>query len=401
MSSEPPCIRPSRRRWAPVWALSLTAGCSVADNLSFDELVGELAGIVTIVGDGPARTVQYAERAPVSAWYMRHFWLVPIRWALGPVFGYRTEEELDNAAGHVRELLRELPDETGSDLLEGAQATTCYGWLAEADANGLTRVVAIDGLVSVAQRLCLPVFDSDFADLGVSWPTDRLDAARRTIASTRPEQRAGVLSADDQANYGTALATLTGRPLPEWTDRLVLVEDLVRLLGAETDAKALADTRQALREAIRHCIEGVLLRAVEGRDPRFVEVRLCAMEQIRRLAGPRGVGLLLAVMAATPQQLARFEPRFDPDPLVQLHLIHFCGQLRGEVAEAEVRLPGREAGLAVAPVDFLAQTALTEQAYYSKLRTPALAALSLSLGRPSLDPDPAWVRDWYRERQRR
>jgi hypothetical protein len=53
----------------------------------------------------------------------------------------------------------------------------------------------------------------------------------------------------------------------------------------------------------------------------------------------------------------------------------------------------------VAPVDFLAQTILTEQAYYSKLRTPAMAALSLALGRPSLDPDPTWVRDWYRERQ--
>jgi hypothetical protein len=37
---------------------------------------------------------------------------------------------------------------------------------------------------------------------------------------------------------------------------------------------------------------------------------------------------------------------------------------------------------------------LNEQAYYSKLRTPALVALTWSLGQPRLDPDPEWVRRW-------
>jgi len=396
---------PSNRRgaWARAWiagcALLGTSACSVADNLSFAEIVNEIDGIVTIVGDGPVRSVRYADRAPVAAWYMRQFWLVPMRWALGPVFGYSAVHDIDNPAGHVRELLQELPDETGGDLLSCAQATTRCGWLAEVDANGHSRVVAIDGLVAVAQQLALPVFAGDFAQLGVPLAADRHDASRRVIASWRPDQRGGDLGPADRAGYTTALQELTARPLASWTDRLLLVEDLVQLQRAERDELARVATEAALRAGLRHCIEGILLRTVEGRDPRYVEVRLCAMEQIRRLAGPRGVGLLLAVMSATPQQLARFEPRFDPDPLVQLRLIHFCGQLRGEVATTEVRLPGRETGLAVAPVDFLAQTILTEQAYYSKLRTPAMAALSLCLGRPSLDPDPAWVREWYRERQ--
>ncbi len=381
--------------------LLLAGACSVADNLSFGEIVTELDGIVTIVGDGQVRSVRYANMAPVSAWYMRQFWLVPIRWALGPVFGYRAVHEIENPSGHVRTLLQELPDETGGDLIACAQAMTRFGWIAELDANGHSRVVAIDGLVAAAQQLGLSAFTGSFDQLGVPLPADRLDAARRQIATARPDQRSHELAAAERADYLASLQELTAQPLSPWTDRLLLVEDLVVLHRAERDPGAIDGTDLALRAAMRHCIEGILVRAVEGRDARYVEVRLCAMEQVRRLAGPRGVPLLLAVMSATPQQLARFEPRFDPDPLVQLRLIHYCGQLRGDTATTEVRLPGRESGLAVAPIDFLAQTILTEQAYYSKLRTPAMAALSLSLGRPSLDPDPAWVRDWYRERQSR
>lgn len=403
MQSDPIASRPGvrARSWLGAGLALCAAGCSVADNLSFGEIVTELDGIVTIVGDGEVRSVRYAEQAWVSTWYMRQFWLVPVRWLLGPVFGYRAEDEIDNPPGHVRTLLEELPDETGGDLLACAQAATRFGWIAELDANGHSRVVGIDGLTAVATQLGLPVFRGNFEDLGRPLASDRLEAARRTIATARPDQRPGDLEPAAQTAYRAALADLTGKPLATWADRLLLVEDLVVLQRAERDAALRADTEHALRAAITHCIEGLLVRAVEGRDPRYVEVRLCAMEQIRRLAGPRGVPLLLAVMSATPTQLARFEPRFDPDPLVQLRLIHLCGQLSGDVATTEVRLPGRETGLAIAPVDFLAQTILTEQAFYSKLRTPAMAALSLSLGRPTLDPDPTWVRDWYRARQSR
>jgi hypothetical protein len=403
MQSDPHAPRPRRHILALLAGglVSSAGACSVADNLSFAEIVSELDGIVTIVGDGEARSVQYAERAPVSTWYMRQFWLVPIRWLLGPVFGYTAESELDNPAGHVRVLLQELPDEIGSDLLTCAQATHRFGWIAELDANGHSRVVGIDGLVAVAQRLRLPVFGGSFDELGVPLALDRLEVLRRTIATHRPDGTTRQPDDAAQSSYTAALRELTSKPLKSWTDRLLLVEDLVTLFLAERNGISGREVELALRAALRHCIEGVLLRAVEGRDPRYVEVRLCAMEQVRRLAGPRGVPLLLAVMSATPAQLARFEPRFDPDPLVQLRLIHLCGQLTGDVATTEIRLPGRETGLAIAPVDFLAQTILTEQAYYSKLRTPAMAALSLSLGRPTLDPDPTWVRDWYRARQSR
>lgn len=381
-------------------ALLVAGGCSVADNLSFGEIVTELDGIVTIVGDGEARSVHYADRAPVSAWYMRQFLLVPIRWMLGPVFGYRTEQEIENPAGHVRELLIELPDEV-SGLEAGAQAVTRCGWLAELDANGYSRVVAIDDLVAVGRELELPVFAGPFDQLGVTLDPATLDAARAGIASARPDQRRGELSTADRTAYAASLQRLTAQPLAAWTERLLLVEDLVLLHRAEGDAELAALTDAALQAAMRFCIEGILLRAVQDRDSRYVEVRLCAMEQIRRLAGPRGVPLLLAVMSATPAQRARFEPRFDADPLVQLRLIHYCGQLRGDDATAEVRLPGREGWETMAPVDFLAQTILTEQDYYSKLRTPAVAALSLSLGRSTIDPDVGWVRDWYRGRQSR
>lgn len=382
----------------------LLASCSVADNLSFGELVTELDGIVTITGQGEDRGITYAEDVEVAAWYMRQFWLWPIRWALGPVFGYREHDTLENPAGHVRDLLLELPDEVGGDTLRCAQATTRLGWIAEADRNGLSRVVGIDGLVAVAAHADVRLFAGDFGELGQPLPAAALDAARAAIARGRPEARDGGFDGEARTAYAAALAQLGARPLGHWTDRLLLVEDLVVLARAETEPELLEATERALRAAMAHCVEGVLLRAVEDRDRRFVEVRLCAMEQIRRLAGPRGVPLLLAVMAATPAQRARLEPQFDPDPLVQLRLIHYCGQLRGAAATTEVRLPGRESWQAIAPVDFLAQAVLNgldAETSYSTLRTPALAALALSLGRPRLEADANWVSEWYRERHSR
>ena len=399
---EPVVVRAPR---AAAFAVAgLLASCSVADNLSFGELVTELDGIVTITGEGEDRGIAYAEDVEVAAWYMRQFWLWPIRWALGPVFGYREHDLLQNPAGHVRDLLLELPDEVGSDTLRCAQATTRLGWIAEVDRNGLSRVVGIDGLVAVAGHAGLALFARSFDELGQPLPQPTLDAARTVIAGGRPDARDAAFPPAARADYVAALAQLCERPLAHWTDRLLLVEDLVVLARGETDPELLAATERALRTAMAHCIEGVLLRAVEDRDRRFVEVRLCAMEQIRRLAGPRGVPLLLAVMSATPAQRARLEPQFDPDPLVQLRLIHYCGQLRGANATAEVRLPGRESWQAIAPVDFLAQAVLNgldAETSYSTLRTPALAALALSLGRPTLDPDPSWVGEWYRERHSR
>src|SRR5690606_6122055 len=98
----------------------------------------------------------------------------------------------------------------------------------------------------------------------------------------------------------------------------------------------------------------------------------------------RTVPLMLATMAASARDRTLNLPDFDPDPLIQLRLIHYCGQLTGELAQRAVQLPGREAWEAISPTDFLATTVLSERDYYSKLRTPAIVALSWSLGRPKI-----------------
>jgi hypothetical protein len=97
--------------------------------------------------------------------------------------------------------------------------------------------------------------------------------------------------------------------------------------------------------------------------------------------------------------MARGEPAYDPDPDVRLRLVHYCGQLRGERSREVLALEGRKGAVPVAPADFLAITALTETAYTSKLRIPAVIAMAWCLGRPRVDFDVAWIRDWRGGRQ--
>jgi hypothetical protein len=386
------------RLWPCV--LLLCAACSVADNLSYGEIVDELDGIVRIEGTGADRRIAYADRAPTSAWYMRWFLFVPIRPVLGFLFGGKQEGPIENPAGHVRELIRELPDETGGDLLACANAATRLGWIAEAEGNGQSRIVAIDGLANVVQQLQIDLFAGSLDRIGAPADPERLASARANIETGRPEAR-GATPWDDQRlqPYLDALAAVVANPLEDWQERLRLLATLIELYRDERDPRVIPAAASALRTAIGHCVRGVLLRTIQGRDQLLVELRLCAMEQIRRLGGPRTVPLILAVMAASPAQRARNEPRFDPDYYVQLRLIHYCGQLQGELATTEVTLPGRKEWDSVAPVDFLANTVLTEQTYYSKLRTPALVALTWSLRRPRFDPDPSWVSAWRQQRQ--
>lgn len=375
------------------------AGCSVADNLSAGEILEELDAIVRIEGTGDDRRIDYLERVEVSAWYMRAFLLVPLRGALGWTFGRRQQVTLDHPSAHVRGLLRELPDETAGDLATCAYAASRFGWLAELDRNPETRVLGLDGLAAISGQLALEPFAGSFDDLMLPPDPQQLALARAGVQAARPEARAGREWSDASLQpYGEALAALTARPLEGWAERLLLIEDLNALYAAETDRRAQPWIAAALRAALRHGVAGVLLRAVQSRDPRLAEVRLCAMEQVRRLGGPRIVPLLLAVMAASPAQLARGESRFDPDPLVQLRLIHYCGQLGRELAETTVRLPGRADWEATSPADFLANTVLSEQDYYSRLRTPALVALAWCLRRQRIDPDPEWVREWREQR---
>lgn len=377
--------------------LLLATSCSVATGLTSGELLEELDEIVRIDGSANSRRIAYAQTAKVSSWYMHNALLIPVRAPAAWIFGRRTELTLENPGQHVRELIEELPDETGSDLRVNAAAASRLGWLAELDRNPQTRILSIDGLSRCCQQLGLQPFEGSFVELSTPLPPDQLELARVGMRTLRPSARGeGVGSLDP---YREALEKISSAPLPRWDERLMLIEDLGVVLANETDAQARPWAESALRRAIEHCVRGILLGTIKDRDSRWIEVRLCAMEQIRRLGGPRTVPLMLATMAASPQERAAALSWFDPDPLIQLRLIHYCGQLRGELAETVVRLPGRQDWEATTPSEFLARTVLSERDYYSKLRTPAIVALSWCLGREKIDPDPAWVRKWNEERR--
>lgn len=394
--------RPTARgaRLLPATLLLATAGCTVADNLSFEEIITELDNVAATHPDRADGKVTYAERAEVSTWYVRQWWLWPFRWALGPVFGWRSMQKLENPAEHVRQLLIELPDETGGDLLPCALATVRMAWLAELASNGSSRIAALDGLAAMAAQLGLALFQDPATLDGVGPDDAHLLAARAAAQVGRPELRADSTWDDTRLQaYADAVTGLTDRPLADWMQRIALVEQLIQLRRQEHDGRAIPAVEAALRRAIGYCVEGALVREVKSRDPQRVEVRLCAMQQLRRFGGAPAVPLLLALMAASPAELARGEARYDPDPLIQLRLIHYCGQLGADQASRSVRLPGRSDWEVLAPVDFLAQTILNEQAYFSPLRVPATIALSLALGRDRIEHDQAWVRTWWLARQ--
>jgi hypothetical protein len=391
------------RRLACAALAAVVAGsssCTVADNLSAGEILDELDAIVTVRPAGADTAVLYATRADISRWFARaSLLLLPIRPVLVAMLGGTANDTIELPRAHVRELLRELPDEVGRDPLLAALAVSRLGWIAEYEQNAQSRVVAIDGLARIAAAAALPVFQGDFARLGVVVDPEAFLAAKAAIAVGAPAARGAVPWAAAAADaYARGLASLTAAPLDSGGGRLRLLEELTGLWVAETDERVLPAAEAAVRAAMQYVFEGVLLRIVQGRAPEYVDLRLCAMEHVRAFGGPASVPLLLAVMASTAAEFARGESRFDPDPLVQLRLIHFCGQLRGDLAASTVRLPGRD-GVPLSPADFLANTILTGREHYSKLRLPALVALTWSLQRPRLDPDPGWVREWRTQRR--
>ena len=75
-------------------------------------------------------------------------------------------------------------------------------------------------------------------------------------------------------------------------------------------------------------------------------------------------------------------------------VIRLSGPQAQTAVQTIARFPGRQEWEATTAAEFLARTILRERDYYSKLRVPALVALTWCLGRPRVDPDPAWVREW-------
>jgi hypothetical protein len=393
--------RPARARWCQAALLLGTLGCSAADNLTYGEITAELDGIVRIDGTGSERRLTYAEHAPTSAWYMRSPLTWPLRGVLGATFGVRSDRQLENPSGHVRELLIELPDETGADLAVCSDAVVRFGTIAELDPSAGNRITAIDGACQVLAGLGITLFEGPHEQIGALADPTRLAAARTLTQQARPGKRdAGAWNAAQREAYANALRALVERQLNTASERLDLIGYLVQLRYLEPDAELHPVLDGCVHRALQHCVEWTLLRAVRGREQRYAEVRVCAMQQVRRFAGTRAAALLLAVMAATADQVAGGEKKFDPEAMVQLELIHLCGQVHGELALKSVRLPGRQAWEATAPADFLANTILREDDFYSQLRVPALTALSLCLDRPKLDYDLAWVEAWWDTRRR-
>jgi len=390
------------RRVMVTAVLLSTAGCSVADNLTYPEITGELDGIVTVQGEGLDRRIEYADRARVSMWYMRWSVFVPIRQLLGFTFGRTSMQDIENPSEHVRALVLALPDRAGSDLARASDSVARMLWIAELDPSPRNRIAALDGCCTLFEQLQLDAAEPLAAAVEPSPEPARLEAARAAVRAGRPAaRRDGEFTPAVREAYLEALEILARGPLRQWPNRIALIGDLLQIwLHERTDAALREESRRALRQGLAQAVFGALIRAVEGRDARDAQVRLCAMQQLRRLGGTRAVPVMLALMAAPSSGAKTISDRFDQDSLVQLRLIHLCGQLRGKDATTAIRLAGREEWDALAPVDFLAQTVLTERSYYSKLRVPALTALSLSLGRSRLDYETAWVEEWYRERQR-
>lgn len=399
-----------RRLSRALGALALAAvaatptGCSLGSSaavLSSDEILEELDEIVSVAGTQDRPRIVYAEEAMLSAWYMR-FWLTaPVRHPFSWIFGRRVRVKFDEVAfqhgDHVRNLLRELPVEVGQDLWSCGAAMSRFGWLAELDSSALTRVVALDGMARICLQLGIDPFAGAFAEQEVPLAAEDEDAARQALLAHAPSQRQASTPVEQLEDYRIALQRIVARPLSGPIARLRLVEDLTARFDEEPRGEPRAWVAEALRTAMGHCTRRVLLAILQQRHPSLTEVRVCALEQVRRLGGARTVPLMLAIMSQRPLGANEDGRRFDPDELMMLRLIHYCGQLRGELARQVVVLPGRQEWDSTSAVMFLAGTVRKETEFYSSLRMPAIIALTWSLGRDRVDPDPQWVLEWLDE----
>jgi hypothetical protein len=381
-------------------ALSLV-GCSVA-NLSYAEVVGELDSVVRFEGTGNARRLVYQDEPLVSPWYLRFTLFYPLRPVLRGILGGRpSPSKVVNPSGHARELVAVLGDKAGSDLQACAHALQRLVPIAELDASPLNRVTALDAMSCVAGSLRLPLLGEMVAP--EAWPAvptqeaEWIAALRDSRPAVRPPELP-LLEAPARRRYADAIAGLSRRPLAAPGQRLALVQELGDALAGERDPELVEPTAAALRAALGHCLRWTVIDALQGQEPALADVRLQAAAILHRDGGPDAVPTILALMAASPEQVREGVPRFDPHPLVLLRLVHMCGQLDAERAARSVRLPGRAAWEPVAPLDFLADLVLRGTARWSGLRTVAHEALCRCLGRP-VDYELEWVERWYRARQ--
>lgn len=395
---------------AALLAAAVTAGACSVGNLNYDMVVRDLDAVVEVRGTGPDQQISYRTKVTATAGFAQASLFLPIRPVLLLLFGERVERELDNPSAYVRELLGVLAEKAGDDLLHCADSVQRLVRVAVLDPAPLNRIVAIDGIVTIAEELEFSLLDA-VAERGLRLepPTGAAEALAN-FSALRPAAREPVgapLQQADAARYEAALATLVKSPLPHWSQRLALLSDLANAVRDERQRDLRTSARAAMRRSMHYALQWCVLDSVQGRDPALVEIRMRAIEALHRSGGPDSVPLLLAILASPPDQIAAGEPMFEDHDALRLRLVHVCGQLDPERAVASVRLPGRETWQAVAPAEVLVRFALDGDPYFSPVAMPAREALAHCLrkehARPAEDLDSGnadWIREWFTEFQK-
>jgi hypothetical protein len=395
----------------PTLALTMVCGavlsaCSVS-NLSFAELERDLDAMVRIDSDGTTEQLSYADEALQSRWWARSWVLKPIKPILNLLVLQVGLETFENPSGQIRELVSSLADKAGADIEASAAAALRMGYVAYLDPSALNRAVALDGMATLARHHDFPLL-AGLERTGPLPPASvDVGALMQRFSALWPKGREPFCSPLDTAaaeRYRQTLEDFVAQPLRDWRLRLRLITSLREALAFEPDPSMRQFTRAQLLKAVQHTVQWTLIDSLRGQDPLWSEVRIRSLEILHRDGGPDSVPLLLALMENNRQSVASGEPRFDPDHMMQLRLIHICGQLDRDRAERSVVLPGREDWPRVAPVDFLTDIILAPNAMLSPLALPARNALAHCLGRRSLTESSDgtdWVRDWFDEYRKR
>lgn len=385
------------------------SACSVA-NLNYDMVVRDLDAVVQVEGSGPDQRLGYRTEVTATAGIARWWIFLPIRPVLLGVFGERVDRELENPSQYVRDLLSVLADKAGGDVVRCADSAQRLVRVAALDPSPRNRIVALDGLVTIAEEFEWQLLDG-VAERGLrlAAPTGAAEALA-AFAELRPASRqpvGGALPEGDAQRYLGSMEALSALPLPHWSQRLAWLSDLANAVRDEGQRPLRTAARAALLRALQHSVQWAVLDAVNGRDAALVEVRIRALEALHRSGGPDSVPLLLAVIAASPDQIAAGEPMFEDVDAIRLRLVHICGQLDPDRAVVSVRLPGRETWQQVAPAELLVRFALDGDPYFSPVAMPAREALAHALrrenARPAEDLDTGgadWIREWFAEFQK-
>lgn len=395
-----------RARGLAMGCIALALGSCSVNNLSYPQVVQDIDCAVEVEGVGDEERLVYRTQVEATWGIARWSLMNPFRWFLFPIFGDRVTRELENPSAYVRELAGVLAPKAGDDLGRCASAIQRLVRIAELDPAPINRIVALAGLSEIAAAREVRIVEG-LAELGpipalapqaIQWRDD--------FARLRPSVRVPVgapLSQSDAQVYLGALAGLCSQPLPAWRQRLALLEDLDNAVFDERQGSLRGPTRDALSRALAHAIRGCIVEAALGRNRELTEVRICALELMHRSGGAESVPLLLALIAASPQQIQEGEPQFEENDALLLRLVHMCGQLDESRAMRSVRIAGRADWQEVAPAEFLARLALDGDPFLSTTALPAREALAVCIGRGSASPDPGddvakdWVAIWWSE----